>query len=381
MKKILNLLLLLLFVSITSLAKETEGKKEIKAELPAYKAILLGDDRGRVYYSENIDKMHPLASVTKVMTIMVAFDEIDKGTVKLTDKVKVSKKAAETGGSRIAMKEGNIYTLEDLIKATAIYSANNAAYAIAEHISKGNVDNFIKKMNKKAEEIGAKKELKFCTPNGLPSHMTKKGMDEGTAKGVYMMSMAAEKYEKYMEIASMKEAEIGNGNSGKMKIKNRNQLLGEEGIYGIKTGNHSKAGYNIAIVADKDDIKTFTVVMGSPSVKIRDENVLKQMEEFYENYNYRKITDKNIALAKISVFSGEKDYVEVYPDQEYKEIVPKDSNIQISIKRNKTVIAPVEIGKELGDYKILIDGNVVQEGKLVTKEEIKLSIPFKKYFN
>lgn len=381
MKKILNLLLMMLFVSITSLAKDTEEKKEIKAELPAYKAILLGDEKGRVYYSENMDKMHPLASVTKVMTIMVAFDEIDKGTVKLTDKVKVSKKAAETGGSRIAMKEGNIYTLEDLIKATAIYSANNAAYAIAEHVSKGNVDNFIKKMNKKAEEIGAKKELKFCTPNGLPPHMTKKGMDEGTAKGVYMMSMAAEKYEKYMEIASMKEAEIGNGSSGKMKIKNRNQLLGEEGIYGIKTGNHSKAGYNITIAADKDDIKTFTVVMGSPSVKIRDENVLKQMEEFYENYNYRKITDKNIALAKISVFSGEKDYIEVYPDQEYKEIVPKDSNIQISIKRNKTVIAPVEAGKELGDYKILIDGNIVQEGKLVTKEEIKLSIPFKKYFN
>lgn len=380
MKKILNLLLILLFVSVTSLGKETVKKKEAKVEQQPYKAILIGDDKGKIYYSENAEKMRPLASVTKVMTIMIAFDEINKGTVKLTDKVKVSKKAAETGGSRIAMKEGNIYTLEDLIKATAIYSANNAAYAIAEYISRGNVDNFIKKMNKKAKEIGAEEELKFCTPNGLPPHMTKKGMDEGTAKGVYKMSVAAEKYKKYMEIASLKQAEIGNGNNGKMKIRNRNHLLEKEGIYGIKTGNHSKAGYNITIVADKENIKTFTVVMGSPSVKVRDENVLKQMEKFYENYNYRKITDKNIALAKVSVFSGDKEYIEIYPDKEYKKVVPKGSNIKILIKRNKTVIAPVEAGKEQGKYKILINGEVVQEGKLITKEGVKLSLPFKKYF-
>ena len=375
MKRIIGVLFCIMLLSVTVLGAEAN-----KEEKPPYKAILLGDDKGKIYYSENADMIHPLASVTKVMTIMVVFDEIEKGRVKLTDKVKISTKVASIGGSRIYMKRGDIFTLEDLIKATGIYSANNAAYAIAEYVSNGDIDSFIKKMNKKAKEIGAEGELEFHTPNGLPPHMTKKGMDIGTAKGIYKMSIAAEKYKKYMEIASMKNEEIGNGQDGKIKLRNRNHLLGKEGVYGIKTGNHSKAGYNITVVSNKDDAKIFTVVLGSPTYKIRDKSALEEIEKFHENYNYRKIADKNIALGKVSVFSGERDYIEVYPDKEYKKILPKDSDIKISIKRNKMVIAPVSAGKVLGEYRITIDGSIVQSGKLITKEPVKLSLSLTKYF-
>lgn len=375
MKRIIGVLFCIMLLSVTVLGAEAN-----KEEKPPYKAILLGDDKGKIYYSENADMIHPLASVTKVMTIMVVFDEIEKGRVKLTDKVKISTKVASIGGSRIYMKRGDIFTLEDLIKATGIYSANNAAYAIAEYVSNGDIDSFIKKMNKKAKEIGAERELEFHTPNGLPPHMTKKGMDIGTAKGIYKMSIAAEKYKKYMEIASMKNEEIGNGQDGKIKLRNRNHLLGKEGVYGIKTGNHSKAGYNITIVSNKDDAKIFTVVLGSPTYKIRDKSALEEIEKFHENYNYRKIADKNIALGKVSVFSGDRDYIEVYPDKEYKKILPKDSDIKISIKRNKMVIAPVSAGKVLGEYRITIDGSIVQSGKLITKEPVKLSLSLTKYF-
>lgn len=375
MKRIIGVLFCIMLLSVTVLGAEAN-----KEEKPPYKAILLGDDKGKIYYSENADMIHPLASVTKVMTIMVVFDEIEKGRVKLTDKVKISTKVASIGGSRIYMKRGDIFTLEDLIKATGIYSANNAAYAIAEYVSNGDIDSFIKKMNKKAKEIGAEGELEFHTPNGLPPHMTKKGMDIGTAKGIYKMSIAAEKYKKYMEIASMKNEEIGNGQDGKIKLRNRNHLLGKEGVYGIKTGNHSKAGYNITVVSDKDDAKIFTVVLGSPTYKIRDKSALEEIEKFHENYNYRKIADKNIALGKVSVFSGDRDYIEVYPDKEYKKILPKDSDIKISIKRNKMVIAPVSAGKVLGEYRITIDGSIVQSGKLITKEPVKLSLSLTKYF-
>ena len=375
MKRIIGVLFCIILLSVTVLGAEAN-----KEEKPPYKAILLGDDKGKIYYSENADMIHPLASVTKVMTIMVVFDEIEKERVKLTDKVKISTKVASIGGSRIYMKRGDIFTLEDLIKATAIYSANNAAYAIAEYVSNGDIDSFIKKMNKKAKEIGAEGELEFHTPNGLPPHMTKKGMDIGTAKGIYKMSIAAEKYKKYMEIASMKNEEIGNGQDGKIKLRNRNHLLGKEGVYGIKTGNHSKAGYNITVVSNKDDAKIFTVVLGSPTYKIRDKSALEEIEKFHENYNYRKIADKNIALGKVSVFSGDRDYIEVYPDKEYKKILPKDSDIKISIKRNKMVIAPVSAGKVLGEYRITIDGSIVQSGKLITKEPVKLSLSLTKYF-
>ncbi len=107
---------------------------------------------------------------------------------------------------------------------------------------------------------------------------------------------------------------------------------------------------------------------------------MEEIEKFHENYNYRKIADKNIALGKVSVFSGDRDYIEVYPDKEYKKILPKDSDIKISIKRNKMVIAPVSAGKVLGEYRITIDGSIVQSGKLITKEPVKLSLSLTKYF-
>lgn len=372
MKKILGILFCIMLLSITVFGAEAK---------PPYKAILLGDEKGKIYYSENADMIHPLASVTKVMTIMVVFDEIEKGRVKLTDKVKISTKVASIGGSRIYLKRGDVFVLEDLIKATAIYSANNAAYAIAEYVSNGDMDSFIKKMNKKVKEIGADGELEFHTPNGLPPHMTKKGMDIGTAKGIYKMSIAAEKYKKYMEIASMKYENITNGSGdGTIRLRNRNHLLGKEGVYGIKTGNHSKAGYNITVVSNKDDAKIFTVVLGSPTYKIRDKSALEIMEKFHQNYNYRKIADKNIALGKVAVFSGDKEYIEVYPDKEYKKILPKDTDIKINIKRNKMVIAPVSAGKVLGEYRITINGSIVQTGKLITKEPVKLSLSLTKYF-
>lgn len=372
MKKILGILFGIMLLSTTIFGAETK---------PPYKAILLGDEKGKIYYSENADMIHPLASVTKVMTIMVVFDEIEKGRVKLTDKVKISTKVASIGGSRIYLKRGDVFVLEDLIKATAIYSANNAAYAIAEYVSNGDVDAFIKKMNKKVKEIGAEGELEFHTPNGLPPHMTKKGMDIGTAKGIYKMSIAADKYKKYMEIASMKYENIANGSGdGTIRLRSRNHLLGKEGVYGIKTGNHSKAGYNITVVSNKDDAKIFAVVLGSPTYKIRDKSALEIMEKFHKNYNYRKIADKNIALGKVAVFSGDKEYIEVYPDKEYKKILPKDTDIKINIKRNKMVIAPVSAGKVLGEYRITINGSIVQSGKLITKEPVKLNLSLTKYF-
>ncbi|WP_462350793.1 D-alanyl-D-alanine carboxypeptidase family protein [Fusobacterium varium] len=378
MKKIINVLLLtIILASSTVFAKEVESEVVVKEEKPSYKAILLGDDKGKIYYSENIDEKYPLASLTKMMTLMVTFDQLEKGSIKMKDKIKVSKKSAQTGGSRIPMKEGEVFTLEDLIKATAIYSANNAAYAIAEYIGKGDVDKFVKMMNKKSIDLGLEKELEFYTPAGLPSDMTKKGMDSGTTRGIYKLSLEAAKYSQYMDIASMKEATI---HDGKLKIKNRNLLLGEEGIYGIKTGHHSKVGYNISVLSDKESMQIFTVVVGGPTYKKRDESVLKKMEEFYEHYQFRKLTDKNIAIAKVPIFSGDKEYTDLYPDKSFTDILNKDSDIKISIKRNKGAIAPVEAGKVLGEYKVVIDGNVVETGKLITKEEIKLSISLKNIF-
>ena len=377
MKKIMNVLLLVMvLISSTVFASGTE-ENVAKEEKKLYKALLLGDNKGKIYYSENIDTKYPLASLTKMMTLMITFDYLENGKIKIKDKIVVSKEAAQTGGSRISMKEGEVFTLEDLIKATAIYSANNAAYAIAEYIGEGNVDKFVKMMNKKAGDLGLENELEFYTPTGLPSDMTNKGMDRGTTRGIYQLSIEAEKYDDYMKVASVKETII---HDEKIRIKNRNLLLEEEGICGIKTGHHSKVGYNISILSNKNDMKIFTVVVGGTTYQKRDEAVLNQMREFYENYQFRKLTDKNVSIAKVPVFSGDQEYATLYPDKNFTDIFNKSSDIRITIKRNKGAIAPVEAGKVLGEYAIIVDGNIVDTGNLVTKEEVRLSISLKNIF-
>lgn len=256
-----------------------EKKQEVKnvvSKEDTYLAGLVADTNGNIYYSKNIDKKLPMASVTKVMTLLVTFDAIRNREAHFDDKVVITKDVYNKGGSGISMKPGETFTLLDLIRATAIYSANNAAYAVAKHIGKGSIPNFIKKMNKKAREVGVSKEISYYSPAGLPTRYTKEPMDIGTARGIYKLSLEAIKYPEYMEIAGIKEMKIHNG---RISIRNRNHLIGEEGIYGIKTGYHKEAKYNIT-VASKDGRREFIVViLGGNSYKDRDNAVLHLLDK------------------------------------------------------------------------------------------------------
>ncbi|KDE65363.1 D-alanyl-D-alanine carboxypeptidase [Fusobacterium necrophorum BL] len=254
--------------------KEEKVSQEVIED--TYLAGLVADTKGNIYYSKNIDKKLPMASITKVMTLLVTFDAIRNGEAHFEDKVIITKDVYNKGGSGISMKPGETFTLLDLIRATAIYSANNAAYAIARYIGKGSISNFIKKMNKKAREVGVSKEISYYSPAGLPSRYTKEPMDIGTARGIYKLSLEAIKYPEYMKIAGIKQIKI---HHGKINIRNRNHLIGEEGIYGIKTGYHKEAKYNIT-VASKDDSREFIVViLGGESYKDRDNAVLRLLEK------------------------------------------------------------------------------------------------------
>ena len=249
-----------------------------------FRAVLVGDLNGNVIFSKNADTMYPLASVTKVMTLLVTFDEINAGNINLNDSVRISKTPLKYGGSGIALKEGQIFVLEDLIKASAVYSANNATYAIAEYVGEGSVFNFVAKMNKKLKQLGLQNDIKYHTPAGLPTRNTKMPMDEGTPRGIYKLSIEALKYDKYIEIAGIKNTKIYNG---KISIRNRNHLIGEDGVYGIKTGFHKEAKYNITVAVKFEGIDLIIVVMGGETYKTRDDLVRTIIANLKENYTVR----------------------------------------------------------------------------------------------
>lgn len=353
-------------VETTKVTKVSNIDEKVTWSLPNnFRSVLIGDLSGNIFYSKNADNIYPLASVTKMMTLMVTFDEINAGRASLKDKVKITGDVANLGGSGIPLKVGQVFILEDLIKASAIYSANNATYAIARHIGKGNINNFIVKMNKKAEKLGISKDIKYFTPAGLPTRMTKKPMDSGTARAIYKLSIEALKYKKYIQIAGIKSTTIHNG---KIKIKNRNHLIGQEGVYGIKTGYHQEAKYNIAVASKIDGVDVIVVVMGGQSYASRDKVVLDVLKTFKENYYGENILDKTKVLETIKV---EGLNVPVVPDRNYKIILKKSQKTKVEVIPRQNIKLNIVKGEKLGTYKVYIDNKVVLTGDVLAQKAIK----------
>lgn len=353
--------------------KETKDFSEEKKEKTKwedlsdnFRSAIIADLNGNVYFSKNADKTYPLASVTKMMTLMVTFDEINAGKISLKDKVKITRDVVHYGGSGIPLKPGQIYKLEDLVKASAIYSANNATYAIAKYVGKGSVSAFVKMMNKKLEKLGLKKDIKYYTPAGLPTRMTKKPMDEGTARAIYKLSIEALKYKKYIEIAGIKNTTIY---SGKVKIKNRNHLIGKEGIYGIKTGYHKEAKYNISVATKIDDMDFVIVVMGGESYASRDRVVLDIIEIFKGNYYIADILDKNKEIGKVEVANINKK-VSVVPDRDYKIALKSSQKYRVEIKQRENIKLNIYKGEDLGEYIVYVDEKAVLKGRLLAKKAV-----------
>lgn len=353
-------------VSEKSLSQKTDNNN-VNWNLPDnFRGALIGDLNGNIFYSKNADNIYPLASVTKMMTLMVTFDEIKAGRVSLKDKVKITKDVVNLGGSGIPLKTGQIFILEDLIKASAIHSANNATYAIAKHVGKGSIPKFITMMNKKAERLGLQKDIKYFTPAGLPTRMTKQPMDSGTVRAIYKLSIEALKYKKYLEIAGIKSTKI---HGGQISIKNRNHLIGKEGVYGIKTGYHKEAKYNIAVASKINGMDIIIVVMGGESYTSRDKVVLDLIRNFKENYSTTNILDRTKEIGKIKI-AGTNIIVPVVPDRNYRTALKKSQKYRVEIKQKENIKPNISKGQNMGEYIVYIDEKAVLRGKLLAQKAI-----------
>lgn len=358
MKKVIFIVLFI--VSTLSFGKNQD-------DIPNYRSYLVGDSNGKIYYQENATTMYPLASVTKVMTILVTLDEIRKGNIGINDEVTIDWEILSVGGSIIPMENGEKIKVIDLLKAAAIKSANNAAYALAKYAGRGSIENFVGMMNEKAKSLGLENDLEFHTPAGLPDYMTKKKMDMGSAKGIYGMTIEALKYPEYLEIARQKTAEIKDGTC---KIKSTIKLLGKEGIYGLKTGYHRKARFNITILSNEDDANIVTVVMGGKTQNIRDQKVLELNRRFHAAYRGKEIVNKNIPLLRVPVKDGYVKNAKIYGTKNYTGIVPKGSDVRIITERMKEIEAPMKKGETVGTYKVVVNGDTVFEDKLILQRDI-----------
>lgn len=334
--------------------------------------IIYDRKSGKVIWGKNENKRSAMASTTKIMTCIVVIENAD-----LNAEVKVSAKAAGTGGSRLGLKKDDKITIKDLLYGLMLRSGNDAAVALAEYVGKDK-EGFANLMNKKAKELGLK-NTHFVTPHGLddPEHYT-------TAYELAKIADYALKNEMFAKIVGTKEHTI-NINGYAKQLCNTNELLGYlQGVSGVKTGFTNNAGRCLVTSVNRNDFEIITVVLGADTKKIRTADSINLIEYAYENYKYLNIEDivnekfgnwKEINKKRIQVEKGKNKTVVLKLREIKNKVIPvKKSdidNINIEINCLYYLKAPIEKGDVIGNLKITLNGEVVEVVDIVNNEEIK----------
>ncbi|MBI5578555.1 MAG: D-alanyl-D-alanine carboxypeptidase [Deltaproteobacteria bacterium] len=246
----------------------------VQARSP-YEAYAVADaETGTVLEGLNIQLPWPQASLTKIMLACVVIDKVERGELCLTDLVTASKNSEKMGGTQVFLKAGETFTLEELMKAALIESANDAAYAIAEYAA-GSSDEFVKLMNAKALALGML-DTQFHCVHGLPP--AKGGADNiSTCSDMIRLAREALQHPQIIEWTSIEHTTF---RSGTLTISNKNKLVGRvPGVDGLKTGYTRKAGFNIVATAKTGDRRLIVVVLGSPESRIRNEFAADKFRE------------------------------------------------------------------------------------------------------
>lgn len=334
--------------------------------------IIYDRKSGKVIWGKNENKRSAMASTTKIMTCIVVIENAD-----LNAEVKVSAKAAGTGGSRLGLKKDDKITIKDLLYGLMLRSGNDAAVALAEYVGKDK-EGFANLMNKKAKELGLK-DTHFVTPHGLddPEHYT-------TAYELAKIADYALKNEMFAKIVGTKEHTI-NINGYAKQLCNTNELLGYlQGVSGVKTGFTNNAGRCLVTSVNRNDFEIITVVLGADTKKIRTADSISLIEYAYENYKYLNIEDivnekfgnwKKINKKRIQVEKGKNKTVVLKLRKIKNKVIPvKKSdidNINIEINCLYYLKAPIEKGDVIGNLKITLNEEVVEVVDIVNNEEIK----------
>ncbi len=326
-------------------------------ELPAPSAVLMEASTGKVLFEKNAHEQRPCASITKVMTLLLVMEALDEGRIHLEDMVSASEHASSMGGSDIWLEPGETMSVDDLLKATVIVSANDAAVALAEYVS-GSEEAFVQRMNERAAELGMTNTV-FKNCNGLDEdgHVT-------TAYDIALMSRALIQHEKIFDYTQVWMDEL---RGGKTQLVNTNKLLKSySGITGLKTGTTGKAGSCMAATAERDGMSLVAVVLGCASTEDRFSSAASLLDAGFSGWALTAPSLSSDALAPIAVEKGMQSTVAVEADPLTGVVVPKgrEGEVVCEIKMEEILTAPVEQGQAVGEVTCVLDGEVLARSQI-----------------
>ena len=312
-------------------------------------AVLMEASTGKIVYEKNSHEQRPCASVTKVMTLLLVFEAIDRGKLSLEDTITASEHAASMGGSDIWLENGETMSADDMIKATVVASANDAAVALAEHLS-GSEDAFVEQMNNRAKELGMNDTV-FKNCNGLDEegHVT-------SANDVAIMSRELTKHEKIFDYTSIW---LDNLRDGKTQIVNTNKLLKTyNGITGLKTGTTDDAGCCMSATATRGDVSLISVVLGCKSGKQRFADAAALLDYGFANIAVKELKIPEEMPQSLDVVGGMEKTVDLQCDVDSNVVVDKsaDADIKTELDLPENLEAPVEENQVVGSLKFTVNG-------------------------
>lgn len=331
-------------------------------------ACLIEQNSGLIIYDYNMhEKLRP-ASVTKIMSLLLIMEALDSGKIQLTDKIPCTEDAAKMGGSQIWLDVRETLTVEEMLKAICVVSANDCVVAMADYLE-GSQDAFVKKMNQKAQELGMN-DTTFKNCHGID--------EDGHLTSAYDIAiMSRELLMNHPSITKYTTIWMDSLRDGKSSLVNTNKLVRNyNGCTGLKTGSTSIALYNLSASATRNNLSLIAVVLKAPTPAIRFSNAQKLLDYGFSNYTVTSFGKKGDVIKSVEIKKGTSSSVDAILENDAEVLMSNGSSKDITqeIKLDDTFTAPILEGQKLGEVEFSINGNVVSTVNLVAnKSSDKLS--------
>ena len=357
---------IMLFLSFISLLFINVRAEESSFASNAKSAIMIEASTGKILFEKNSDEKLVPASMTKMMSMLLILESIDKGVLKWNQIVTVSENASSMGGSQILLETGEKMSVKDLFKGVAIASGNDAVVALAE-ASFGSEKAFVNQMNKKARELNLK-NTNFKNPHGLDE-----ADHYSSARDMSIIARELAKHEKVFEFTSLYEDYLREGTDKKIWLVNTNKLVRfYEGVDGLKTGFTNGAGYCITATAKKNDMRIIAVVMGEPTSKMRNKEISEMFDYAFAHYNTVNLLEGKKNFGKYRIDSGKDEYVRVIPKYSVTVVRKKGEKVgKLSYDINiDSLNAPLKKGDVIGNLVINENNSKIKKVPLTVSKDI-----------
>lgn len=363
-------IMLCILATICCASMQIVSYADSSVDITSKSACLVDFDSGDVLYEKDATTHLPVASMVKMMTILLTLEEYEKGNLSDETMISTTENASSMGGSQVFIDPYVEYTAKDMLKSVIMASANDASVALAEHIS-GSEENFVVKMNERAKELGMN-DTNYVNCTGLPAPE-----QYSCAKDSACVLKEVAKFDKYHEFSTIWMDELVHPSGRKTELVNTNRLVRYyEGCDGGKTGSTNEAGCCLTATAKRNNMRLISVVIGAKNSQTRFNECSKLFNYGFANFESRKILDCQKAIEILPVGKGKINEVEIFSAEDFAVTTRKgqESDIEVTYSLPEKVSAPTKSGQVIGKAILSKDGNLIKEIDVIVKTDIdKLS--------